>query len=220
MQEAQAARSTQDVITRKLQEAQQKIQSTVNVSQTYEVQLDTLTEKVNALEKLLIAQRQKGQKLESELSAAQDRIGGAERRARLLEEENIKIKGELQSWDEYYQQEETSPEEPVSAPISNVSSVFDSPSWLNFSIPMSMPSDDFLFGIPASQSLSGPSMTTSNPAVSLTGEPFGQYTPFNANMEQRQSSGRRVSLVLYFMRAVEMVLAMVMEMVEMDQLQE
>ena len=58
------------------------------------------------MERLLIEQRQKGQQLESELSLAQDRIGGAERRAQVLEEENVKIKGELQSWQEYYEQEE------------------------------------------------------------------------------------------------------------------
>ena len=69
-----------------------------------------------AMEQLLIAQRQKGQQLESALSAAQDRIGGAERRAHWLEEENIKIKGELQNWNDYYNQEETSPEGLVSTP--------------------------------------------------------------------------------------------------------
>ena len=50
------------------------------------------------MENMLIGQRQKGQQLESASSAAQDRIGGAKRRARLLEEENTKIKGELESW--------------------------------------------------------------------------------------------------------------------------
>ena len=62
-----------------------------------------------AMERLLIEQRQKGQRLESELASAQDKIGGAERRAHVLEEENTKIKGELQSWNDYYAQEETSP---------------------------------------------------------------------------------------------------------------
>ena len=36
------------------------------------------------------------QRLESELFAAHDTIGGAKRRAQLLEVENMKIKGELQ----------------------------------------------------------------------------------------------------------------------------
>ena len=48
------------------------------------------------------------------MSLDQDRIGGAERQAHLLEEENTKIKGELQSWNDYYNQEKTSPEARVS----------------------------------------------------------------------------------------------------------
>ena len=97
VQEEQAARSAQDVIARKLQEAQQTLQATTSVSQRYETQIVELSQKMSTLEQLLIGQRQKGLQLESELSAAQDRIGGAERRARWLEEENTKIKGELQS---------------------------------------------------------------------------------------------------------------------------
>ena len=73
------------------------IQATTTVSQKYEEQFTALTQKMATMEQLLIGQRQKGQQLESKLSAAQDRIGGAERRARLLEEENSKIRGELQS---------------------------------------------------------------------------------------------------------------------------
>ena len=64
-----------------------------------------LTQKVGMLEKLLVEQRQKGSRLESELSAAQDRIGGAERRAQQLAEENVKIHSELQSWHEWYNED-------------------------------------------------------------------------------------------------------------------
>ena len=42
---------------------------------------------------LLVNQRQKSQLLESEWSVAQDRIGGAKQRVRMLEEENVKSKG-------------------------------------------------------------------------------------------------------------------------------
>ena len=104
MQEAQAARSAQDVIARKLQEAQQMLQAMASISQRYETQIAELSQKMAAMEQLLIGQRQKGQQLESELSVAQDKIGGAERRARWLEEENMKIKGELQSWNDYHNQ--------------------------------------------------------------------------------------------------------------------
>ena len=96
-QEAQVSKSTQDIIARKLQEAQQTIQATANISQKYEEQIIAISQKMATMERLLIEQRQKGQNLESALSAAQDRIGGAERRARILEEENTKIKGELES---------------------------------------------------------------------------------------------------------------------------
>ena len=92
-----------------------------------------------AMERLLIEQRQKGQNLENALSAAQDRIGGAERRARILEEENTKIKGELESWNQYYSQEETSPENPVSTPMPSAMSIPIGDSLFNFSTPMSMP---------------------------------------------------------------------------------
>ena len=78
------------------------------MTQRYEDQIFQISEKMAAMEWLLIEQRQKGQRLESKLSSAQDRIGGAERRARVLEEENTKIKGELQSWNDYYAQDETS----------------------------------------------------------------------------------------------------------------
>ena len=76
-------------------EAQKVAQSTMTMSQHYEEKLTAVTQKMEQLETLLIAQRQKGMKLESELSAGQDRIGGAERRAQQLEVENTHIQGEI-----------------------------------------------------------------------------------------------------------------------------
>ena len=137
------------------------------------------------MERLLIEQRQKGQRIESEMSAAQDRIGGAERRARLLEEENTKIKGELQSWNDYYNQEETSPEGPVSTLMPNARSNLDSMSLFNFTSPMSMSMPDFPFGQPASQMLSRPSVATSTPAVSLHVEEHNWFDPSAVNMGQQ-----------------------------------
>ena len=49
-QEAQASRSTQDVIARKLQEAQQMIQSTATTTQTYETEVAKLKQQMAALE--------------------------------------------------------------------------------------------------------------------------------------------------------------------------
>ena len=78
VQEAQAAKSAQDIIARKLQETQQTVQATASISQKYEEQVIALSEKMATMERILIEQRQKGQQLESELSSAQDRIGGTE----------------------------------------------------------------------------------------------------------------------------------------------
>ena len=47
----------------------------------------------------------KGNLLADQLSAAQDRIGGAERRAQQLTEQNRQIKSELNYWNELYAQE-------------------------------------------------------------------------------------------------------------------
>ena len=121
------------------------IQATASISQKYEEHINALSQKMSTMEQLLIGQRQKGQQLESALLAVQDRIGGAERRARLLEEENIKIKGELQSWEEDYWQEETSPEGPVSMPMINASFVPEGMSLFNFTSPMSMLMHNFPF---------------------------------------------------------------------------
>ena len=66
-------------MTQQLEEAQKAVQATVSMSQNYEKQLEAVTQKMNVLEKLLIGQRQKSMTLEGQLSAAQDRIGGAER---------------------------------------------------------------------------------------------------------------------------------------------
>ena len=61
--------------------------------------------KVQQLENALIAQRKKSNSLEHQLSAAQDRIGGAERKAKALDNENEKIRGELKFWNEVYTQD-------------------------------------------------------------------------------------------------------------------
>ena len=98
VQEAQQAKVAQDVIAQRLMEAQKAAATSMTMTQQYEAKLAELNTKMENLSTLLVNQRQESQMLESELSSAQDRIGGAERRARMLEEENVKINGELQSW--------------------------------------------------------------------------------------------------------------------------
>ena len=83
--QSQAAQLEQQKLAQQLAEAQRNTQVTVTTSQHSEGQLAELQQKMRMLETLLIEQRQKGSRLESELSAAQDRIGGAERRAQQLE---------------------------------------------------------------------------------------------------------------------------------------
>ena len=95
LQEAQFAKVAQDAIAKRLADAQKAAETLMTVTQQYEAKLAELSTKMGNMEVLLVNQRQKSQRLESELSAAQDRIGGVERRARLLAEENVKIKGEL-----------------------------------------------------------------------------------------------------------------------------
>ena len=190
VQEAQASRSAQDILARKLKEAQEMIQATTTTTQKYEAHLTTLTEKMATMERLVIEQRQKGQRLESELSATQDRIGGAERRAQLLEEENSKIRGELESWNEDYGQEEISPEVPVSASTS-IPSAVSTVSLFEFSTPMSI--DLGLGGIPISQVLSGPSSVFSTLAISMLGGTPGWFDLNPVNEGQQQIGGRRES---------------------------
>ena len=86
----------------------------MGATQDYEAQIAAVSTQMKALEHLLVEQRMKGNSLENQLSAAQDRIGGAERRAQQLEEENRQIKSELQYWNDYYAQEE---EEEVTAEV-------------------------------------------------------------------------------------------------------
>ena len=85
------------------QQAQTLAQQSAQTSGSYETQLTEMMQKVTFMEQLIVQQRKKSMNLESQLSFAQDRIGGAEQRAKALEEENVRIKGELQSWNDYYE---------------------------------------------------------------------------------------------------------------------
>ena len=69
------------------QQAQMLAQQSTQKSGTYETQMVEMMKKMTFLEDALVQQRKKSMTLESQLSAAQDRIGGAERRAKALEDE-------------------------------------------------------------------------------------------------------------------------------------
>ena len=85
--------------------AQRAAQTRVETTRKYEEQLTAVQHKMTELEQLVISQRQKNLLLERQLSTAQDCIGNAQRKARLLENENQKIQGELQFWNEIYHQD-------------------------------------------------------------------------------------------------------------------
>ena len=114
IREAQAVQEAQRKMMQQLEEAQKRAQSTMGATQDYEAQIAAVSTQMKALEHLLVEQRMKGNSLENQLSVAQDRIGGAERRAQQLEEENRQIESELQYWNDYYAQEE---EEEVTAEV-------------------------------------------------------------------------------------------------------
>ena len=119
--EALEARETQSKIAKQLEEAQKATQSTMGISQEYETRLAEVTTKMATLENLLVAQRQRSSRLEHELSVAQDRIGGTERRARVLELENMKMQGEIRYWNELYSQEtgNTPPKDNLESSVSS-----------------------------------------------------------------------------------------------------
>ena len=100
--------------------AQVLVQQAVQSSSKHEKDLAAVMHQMKQLEALLVEQRQKSSHLESQLSEAQDRIGGAERKARLLDEENETIKSELKFWNEVYAQD-TGVSHAASEPV-NVSS--------------------------------------------------------------------------------------------------
>ena len=193
VQQAQIAKQEQDRLAQQVADAQRSAATSAAIARRYEEQLTSLSEKMVTLECILIEQRQKGQHLESELSSAQDRNGGTQRRAQLLEAENIKIKGELESWNQYYNQEETSPEFPVSVSMSTPLSIPAESSLFNFTSPMTMPTPGMSFGTPVSDVMCGPSLVTSHPIVSFPSE-ASRWSELNPeNIRQRQSQGRRVS---------------------------
>ena len=110
---------------------------------------------MSELEQLLVTQRMRSQKLESQLSTTQDRIGGTERKARLLENENQEIQDELQFWNEVYQQD---------TGVSHFASTRPSMTQATMSMPISIPFTPMLVApmnptSPMNIPASGPTLT-------------------------------------------------------------
>ena len=121
------------------QQAQTIAQQSAQTSGVYETQMAELMQKMTFLEDQLVQQRKKSMTLENQLSSAQDRIGGAERRAKALEDENVRIKGELQTWNEYYEQEQETGVEMPNIPTMSSPMTFAAPTLMNDN-PSSTPS--------------------------------------------------------------------------------
>ena len=81
MHKARVEKAAQDVIAQWLAEAQKAAEDSMKVTQQYEAKLTELTTQMGNMEVLLVNQRQKSQRLDNKLSATQDRIGDAKRRA-------------------------------------------------------------------------------------------------------------------------------------------
>ena len=153
VQEAQLTKEKQEKLAQQLAEAQQTAQSSALLSQEYEKRFSALSAKMGQMETLLVTQKQKSSQLESQLSAAQDRIGGAERRAKLLETENTRIQGEIQYWNELYSQETGT------IPPSHVSSA---------SVSISLPAEGSMISSPPAES---------NVTADIPNVPLGSFMP-------------------------------------------
>ena len=131
----------------------------------------------------------------SQLSTAQDKIGAAERRTKLLEQKNENLQKELDSWNE-----DTPPEF-----TSNLQFVASGSGLPHFGMPISHPS------VATSTPVSMPMIGGPQASPILLSDPTGDITPFGG-----PQGNRRVSLVPCLMRRQDQVeMAIMMAMVEL-----
>ena len=69
-------------------QAQSVAQFASTIVSTYETKFGKIQHTVDQLQQLVISERKSRMQMESQLSAAQDKIGAAERRTKLLEQRN------------------------------------------------------------------------------------------------------------------------------------
>ena len=94
-----------------------------------ETRLGEIQHTVDQLHQLVINEQKNRMKMENQLSTAQDKIGAAERRTKLLEQKNGNLQKELDSWNEDTTLEYTS----------NLQSVASSSGLPYFGMPVSQP---------------------------------------------------------------------------------
>ena len=110
-------------------QAQSVAQFASTMVSAYETKLGEIQHIVDQLQQLVINERKNRMKMESQLSAAQDKIGAAKRRTQLLEQKNENLQKELDSWNEDTTTEFTS----------NVQSVASGSGLPSFGMPVSQP---------------------------------------------------------------------------------
>ena len=153
-------------------QAQSVAQFASTTVSAYETRLGEIQHTVDQLQQLVIDERKNRIKMESQLSTAQDKIGAAERRTKLLEQKNENLQKELDSWNE-----DTPPEF-----TSNLQSVASGSGLPHFGMPVSHPS--VAMSAPVSMPVIG------GPQVSpiLLSDPTGDTTPFGGPQGNRRVS--------------------------------
>ena len=89
----QAGEATQVVV-----EAQAAVQVASTTMTEYEAKMSTMSQTLARVQQLIIDERKKCIDMESQLSAAQDKIGAAERQRNQLAMKNQQLESELTSW--------------------------------------------------------------------------------------------------------------------------
>ena len=143
-------------------QAQSVAQFASTTVSAYETRLGEIQHTVDQLQQLVISERKNRMKMESQLSTAQDKIGAAERRTKLLEQKNENLQKELDSWND-----DTTPEY-----TSNLQSVASGSGLPYFGMPVSQPY--VAMSVPVSMPVIG------GPQVSpiLMSDPTRDTTPF------------------------------------------
>ena len=153
-------------------QAQSVVQFASTTVSAYETRLGEIQHTVDQLQQLVISERKNRIKMESQLSTAQDTLGAAERRTKLLEQKNENLQKELDSWNE-----DTTPEY-----TSNVQSVASSSGLPYFGMLVSQPY--VAMSAPISMPVIG------GPQVSpiLMSDPTGDPAPFGGPQGNRRVS--------------------------------
>ena len=153
-------------------QAQSVAQFASTTVSAYETRLGEIQHTVDQLQQLVIDERKNRIKMESQLSTAQDKIGAAERRTKLLEQKNENLQKELDSWNEDRPPEFTS----------NLQSVASGSGLPHFGMPVSHPS--VAMSAPVSMPvIGGPQVSP----IPMGGPPLGS-TPFGGPQGNRRVS--------------------------------